>query len=281
MGRVHIATQAYGSEEIRVQALYAAWSALAWRGDRDVAVHVYTDAPEEFAPLAAAIDVCPMSPARIAEWRGPVDFVHRLKAAMVQDVVRRFPAEPLLYVDADVFFTRPVDEVFSRIGPGRGVLHLKEYEVATSDKPQMRKFRRALSRLTFRGKPIDLTAAMWNAGAMGMDPAQFGIVQDWLAFIDEVYPHYRRGLVEQYSCGYFLQKATTVSPCDDVLFHYWYQKEDYVAAIRAELEVLRARPLEEALAHLRDHRLALPPPERRKHRTSFWQRLRGALEGRR
>jgi len=277
---VHIVTQAYGPEEIRVQALYAAWSALAWRGDLDLAVHVYTDVPADLAPLEGAVEARGMSAEQIRAWRGPEDFVHRLKAALVADMTQRFPGERLLYLDADVFFTRPVAEVFERIGPGRGVLHLREYDVATRDTPQLRKFRRHLSRLTFRGAPIDLGAAMWNAGAMGLDPAQFGLVEDWLAFIDEVYPHYRRGLVEQYSCGYFLQRAAQVTACDDVVFHYWFQKDDYVAAIRRHLEVLRALPLEAAHAHLKANPIALPPPARRRHRTTLWQRLRRVLERR-
>jgi hypothetical protein len=118
---------------------------------------------------------------------------------------------------------------------------------------------------------------MWNAGAVGIDPSNFRIVPSWIEFIDALYPRYPRGLVEQYGIGLHLQQVSSVVPCHDRVFHYWAQKDDYVAAIRRELEVLRARPLDEALAHLRSHAIRLPPPVHRKHRKTLLERLRRAL----
>lgn len=277
MNRVHVVTQAYGLEEIRVQALYAAWSALAHAGELPVFVHVYTDDPAPFAPLAGAIETRTLTPDEIRAWRGPEDFTHRLKAAMIGEMVERFPDEKLLYLDADVFFTGPVASVFERIGEATSVMHELEYNVATRPSAQMRKFRKHLSRLSFRGKPIDLTRDMWNAGAVGIHPRNFPIVRDWIAFIDALYPGYPRGLVEQYGIALHLQQVSKVVPCHDLVFHYWAQKDEYVAAIRRELEVLRTRPLAEALAHLRERRIALPPPVRRKHRKTLLERIRRAF----
>jgi hypothetical protein len=276
MRRVHLVTQAYGKEEILTEALYAAWSALAWRGDLPLDVHVYTDDAAAFAPLGREVDVRVLSPAEIAAWRGPHDFIHRLKAEMIRDVVRRFPGEKLVYVDADVFFTGPLAPLVERIAPGRAVMHLREYPVATHRSSQMKKFRAHMSPLRFRGKPIDLTRDMWNAGVVGMDPAQFGIVDEWIEFIDAIYPHYKRGLVEQYGIGHLLQREAEVRPTDDVVFHYWFQKDDYVAAIRRELDLLRAEPLEASLGRLRENVLRLPV---RKQRSSFWDRVRRVVTG--
>lgn len=276
MSRVHLVTQAYGKEEIRTEALYAAWSALAWRGELPLDIHVYTDDAAPYAPLAGRIDVRVLSPEEIRAWRGPEDFIHRLKAAMIRDMVRRFPGEKLLYVDADVFFTGPLSTLFERIAPGRAVMHEREYPVATHPSAQMKKFRAHMGALTFRGKPVDLTRDMWNAGVVGMDPAQFALVDEWLEFIDALYPLYKRGLVEQYGIGHLLQREATVEPTDDVVFHYWFQKDDYVAALRRELEGLGGRPHEEALAHLRGNVIRLPV---RKEHTSLLYRLRRALTG--
>lgn len=278
MNPVHLVLQAYGLDEIRVQGLYAAWSALAHRGDLPLTVHVYTDDAAFFAPLAGhGLETRVLSPDEIAAWKGPERFVHRLKAEMIREMVRRFPSDRLLYLDADVIVTAPMAAVFDRIGPGRGVMHAKEYNVATRESDQLRKFRKHMSRLAFRGAPIDLTGDMWNAGAVGMDPAQFGIVDTWIAFIDALYPKYPRGLVEQYGISLLLQRAATLAPCEAEIFHYWFQKDEYVAAIRRELEALRTRPFEEAAAHLRAHPVSLPPPERKKHRTTLLGRIRRAF----
>ena len=279
MGRVHVVTQAYGLEEVRTQALYLAWSALAWRGDAPLDVHVYTDAPEAFGALADWIDVRRLSAPEIRAWRGPLDFVHRLKAEMVRDVVRRYPEDKLLYLDADVFFTAPAAAIFERIGPGRSVLHERELSVPASNAAQIRKFRRHLAPLRFRGAPIDLTRDMWNAGAVGLDPSVFPVVDEWIEFIDTVYPHYKRGLVEQYGICHLLQREGSVSPCTSEVFHYWFQKDEYVGAIRAALSQLGALPLDDALATVRAHPISLPPPMERKHRTTLWDRVRAVITG--
>ncbi|HYG68757.1 MAG TPA: hypothetical protein VD838_13910, partial [Anaeromyxobacteraceae bacterium] len=132
MSPVRLVLQAYGSDEVRVQALYAAWSALAHRGALPLTVHAYTDRPEAFAPLALnGLETRPLSTAEIRAWKGPHGFVHRLKAAMIRDLVGRFPRDPLLYLDGDVIVTAPLAAVFARIAPGAAVMHEREYHVPT------------------------------------------------------------------------------------------------------------------------------------------------------
>jgi hypothetical protein len=268
---VHVVTQAYGREDIRAQALYAAWSALAWADGLDLRVHVYTDDAAFFAPLGPAVDVRVLGPEEIRAWRGPHDFVHRLKPVMVRDLVRRIPGEKLLYVDADVSFTRPAREVFDRIGPARAVLHVREYDIATHPTKQLRRFRRRMRRVTFRGRPVALDHAMWNAGAVGLDPSHLPLLDEWIAMVDEIYPQWPYWIHEQYAICQLLQRAGSVAPADDVVLHYWDRKDAAVAAIARELPVLREGPLAAAHAHLRAHPLALPPPGRR--RTTLRERL--------
>jgi hypothetical protein len=271
MPRLHLVTQAYGREDIKEQALYAAWSALAWGEGLPLDVHVYTDDPAFFAPLGAGVDVRVLSADEILAWRGPHDFVHRLKAEMIRDLVRRFPDGKLLYVDADVAFRSPVAPVFERIGAGRAVLHVREYDILTHPTKQLRRFRRRMRKVTSRGSPVDLAHGMWNAGAVGLDASHYPLVERWLALVDEVYPQWPYWIHEQWAISHLLERAGKVSPADDVVFHYWAQKDEALARIRGELEVLRSRPLPDALAHLRAHPLDLPPPARR--RSTLRERL--------
>ncbi|HEY6097978.1 MAG TPA: hypothetical protein VIW03_01020 [Anaeromyxobacter sp.] len=271
MPRVHLVTQAYGRDDIRAQALYAAWSALAFADGLDLAVHLYADDAAFFAPLAGAVDVRVLSPAEIRAWRGPHDFVHRLKPLMIRDHARRFPAEKVLYVDADVIFTAPARQLFDRIGPGRAVLHVREYEIATHPTKQLRRFRRRMKRVRFRGRPVALDRAMWNAGAVGLDASHFPLLDEWIAMVDEIYPQWPYWIHEQWAIGQLLQREGAVSPADDVLLHYWDRKDAAVAAIARELPVLRRGPLDAARRHLRDHPLVLPPPGKR--RTTLRERI--------
>lgn len=276
MEPLHVVYQAYGLAEIRLETLYAAWSALAHAGESPVHVHVYTDEPEYFRGLDSVAELHALDPQRIREWRGPCDFAHRLKAVMIDDVASRHPSAPLLYLDGDTFFVGPVAGVRERIGPGRAVMHEREYSVPSSQTGQMKRFRKHMRELTFEGAPIDLDGEMWNAGVIGLDPAQFPLVQRWIAFVDEVYPRYRHGLVEQYAVSLILQRSSALAACDDLVFHYWFQKDDHDAAIRGELDRIAGMPFEDALAHVRANRIALPPPAKRKsERKGFWSRLVG------
>ena len=275
---VRLVTLAYGGEPVRTQALYCAWSALAWAQAVPLTVHVYTDEPAAYAPLAGRIAVEPLAMDRIRAWRGPDDFVHRQKTELVRDVATRFPGDPLLYVDSDTFFTGPLAAAVERIGPGRSVLHVREFPVATHPTSQMRKFRREMAQVSFRGAPVDLRCDMWNAGALGIDPAQFGLLAEWLELIDALYPHVKRFYVEQFAISLLLQRDTRVSAIDDVLFHYWFQKDEYTEALRRAIAALAALPHEASLERLRASPIRLPY---RKQGSTLAHRLKRIFGGRR
>lgn len=276
--RVRLVTLAYGGEPVRTQALYCAWSALAWAEGLPLSVHVYTDEPAAYAALAGRIEVEPVSLDRIRAWRGPDDFVHRQKTELVRDVAVRFPDDPLLYVDSDTFFVGPVARAAERIAPGRSVLHVREFSVATHGTSQMKKFRREMRGVTFRGAPVRLDCDMWNAGAVGLDPAQFALLPEWLALIDAVYPRIQRFFVEQFAISLLLQRDTTVAAIDDVLFHYWFQKDEYTEELRRALAALAALPPAEADARLRASPIRLPY---RKQGSTLAHRIRRILTGKR
>ena len=275
---VRLVTLAYGGEPVRTQALYCAWSALAWAGDVPLGVHVYTDEPAAYAPLAGRIAIEPIAMDRIRAWRGPDDFVHRQKIELVRDVAARFPGERLLYVDSDTFFVGPLAQAAERIGPGRSVLHVREFPIATHPTSQMRKFRKQMAHLTFRGAPVELDRDMWNAGALGLDPAQFGLLAEWLELVDALYPAVKRFYVEQFAISLLLQRDTRVAAVDDVLFHYWFQKDEYTEALRRAIAALAALPHEASLAQLRASPIRLPY---RKQGSTLAHRLRRIFTGKR
>jgi hypothetical protein len=248
---------AHTSDAVREQALFSALSALAHRGEAPLAIHVDTDAPEAFARLEGRAELRPVGPGELAAWRGPRGFNLRAKPAAMVELAARHPGDKLLFVDADTVFTRPVDVLFDRIAPGAAVLHEREYHVATSELAVMHRFRRKLRRATFHGAPIEIGWEMWNSGAVGLDPSHAPLAAEWLAFVDEVYPATRKWLTEQYGISMVLQRrGLALSEANDVLVHYWFDKEGYLAAIRPVLEATRGLPLDETLAHVRAHPIA-------------------------
>jgi hypothetical protein len=256
---------AHTSDAVREQALYSALSALAHGGDAPLAVHVYTDAPEAFARIEGRVEIRLLAPEEINGWAQPAGYRHRAKPAAIRDLARRHPADPLLFADADTVFTGPVAAIFGRLAPSSAVMHEREYNVAESDLAVMHRFRRHLSKATFRGAPVELRWDMWNSGAVGLHPDHFPIVDDWLAYLDEVFPQVRRWVLEQYALATLLQRrGVAIAEAADVLVHYWFDKDAYVAQIRAILARTSALPLEDVLASLRAN-----PIDRPRRATSY------------
>jgi hypothetical protein len=255
----HLLYLACGPRSVHVQALYAAYSALAWKRALDLQLHVYTDAAEVFQSLAGHIQVHEFTGEKVRAWRGPGNYPFRIKVAALAEAARAHGEERILFADSDTFFFADFALAFARIGPGNAVLHRKEYAVMSHPTGQLQRFRKRMDKFHFRGSAIDLNADMWNSGAIGLHPSQFHLLHTVLAFIDAISPHYKKQLVEQYAVAYFLQKNAQIHACEDVLFHYWAQKAEYQHAIEPRLRRWKSIPLEEALAELRADPIVLPP----------------------
>lgn len=255
----HLIYLACGPRDVHVQALYAAYSALAWKGALELQAHVYTDAADFFQSLIDHIQVHELTAEKVRAWRGRGNYPFRVKIASLEEATRTYAEERILFADSDTFFFADLAPVFARIGPGNAVLHRKEYAVLSHPTGQLQRFRKRMDKFVFRGSAIDLNADMWNSGAIGLHPSQFHLLHTILAFIDTISPHYKKQLVEQYAVAYFLQKNARVHACEDVLFHYWAQKAEYQQPIEPRLQRWKSMPLDEALAELRADRIVLPP----------------------
>lgn len=270
-----IAYLATGPEAIHVQALFSARTALAWRGGLPLAVHVYTDRPDRFAGLRGPVEIAPVSAALERRWRGPWDFLHRMKPKVLEDLLGRHPSDPVLLLDADTAWTGEVGRAFGRIGAGAAVMHEREYFVGTLGTEQIRNFRRRMRRARFRGDSVDVEAWMWNSGAVGLHPTHAPLVREWIDYLDEVHPWNRKAIVEQFAISWLLQRRLgAIAPCADVVTHYWADKGRHLAALRGQLDRIRDLPEAEGDALLRAAPLGIrgAPPARR--RDGFLTRMR-------
>jgi hypothetical protein len=249
---------AVGRDDILLQARYAVASALAWSEGTAIEVEVHTDRPAAFAAFGARVRAVPVSPEQLRAWRGRWDFLFRLKPALIDDALRAAPGR-VLFVDADTFWKGPVAEAFARFGGGGAVMHAREYHVASRDSSQMRRFRRRLARATFRGAPVETDRFMWNSGAVGLEPGHLPLVAEWLAFVDEVFPRNPKPIVEQYGLSVVLQRAgVELRPIDDLVRHYFDDKDRVMALLPARLAALEGLAPGEAARLVRE---APPVPE--------------------
>jgi len=259
MEPVHLLYVACGRADISVQALYAAYSALAYQGSLNLSIHIYTDDLAFFHPLTGHIALHEVTAETLRSWRGPGDYPFRIKIAAIADLAKNESAAKVLFADADTFFFAEMAPAYERTDKQNAVMHRKEYLISRHPTRQLQRFRDRMGKFRFRDSAVDLNSDMWNSGAIGLHASQFHLLETILAFIDTVSPHYKKQLVEQYAVSYYLQKNAQVHPCDDRLFHYWNQKAEYGKAISQRLERWRSLPLEAALQELRQNRIELPP----------------------
>jgi hypothetical protein len=271
---------AVGRDDIVLQARYAAASALAWSEGEPIELRVYTDRPDAFAALGPRVQVEPVTPERLRGWRGRWDFLFRIKPALVQDALRAAPGR-VLFVDADTYWKGPVAAAFARVGGGAAAMHAREYLVSTRDSGQMRRFRRRLARSRFRGAPVEADRWMWNSGAVGLDRAHLPLVQDWLDFVDEVFPTNPKPHVEQFGLSLVLQRAgVEIRPLDDLLVHYFDDKERHEALLPGRLAALEGLSPAEAARRVREDPPVPAGPRPPRRRRGFLERVRASLRQR-
>ncbi len=254
----HLVYQVYGGDRYLAQARHALWSALAW-SDRDIRIHLYTDRPAAFADLDGRVTLHRLPAGKVAEWMGPLGYVHRPKIMMLRDLTAQV-SEPVLYSDVDTLFVGPVAGVMARIGPEAAVMHRREYPVAGYPSGQMRQLRRDLERSGAGAEALQVT--MWNAGVVGLHPEHFAWLERVTDLLDALYPVSRMELVEQYAVGAVLQQRVALRPADDRIFHYWDDKERYQAALEARLAAWASLPADDIVAMHRADPLLLPPAQR-------------------
>lgn len=260
---------AYGGHpNLRSQANYALLSAMAFGGDPPPTFTIYTDSPEWFASFTSWTRVEPLDAPRIATLTGGSGDPYHLKLAAIRDAAMRSPQTPVLFCDADTFFTAPYSPLAQRLHAADRVMHRREYAIATHPTSQMRKFRRALRHAGLQETLSGLF--MWNSGVIGLPAGSAHVVDEALAILQRLAPHTKKKyLAEQFSISLAMQTGATVATADDFVFHYWYQKAEYTRAIQQRLDAWRDWSIADKIAALRAQPLALPYRRQKLH---WWEK---------
>lgn len=176
---------------------------------------------------------------RLAQWAGPHNFGWRIKLQTLVHVLRTYN-EPTVLIDGDTYFRRSPDYLFKRIKPGRSVMHIREGRVCDLTDQNHQDLAALLRTGTIRdpvsGAPIPATQEMWNAGVIGVDPADVGTIEQSIALTDQILARNPIYTIEQFALSYCLQTRTRLRPCDDTVFHYWSMR--YRRPFRMVLEEL-------------------------------------------
>lgn len=269
----YLVYQAYGHADILHEAIF---SILSFRRVASEAlrqscqVWVYTDQPEYLDRfLQGSARYLPMPPERLQAWRGPINFVHRVKVEMLRD----FCADrqgAVLYADTDTVFEADPSPIFAAIEQGTCWMHVREGHIADRPNPVLRKLHRFLAsdqnptvQLPTRQVRIPPTADMWNAGLLGFHTDRRQLADEVLLLTDTIYPHYPRHVVEQLAFSWLFQQEKELRPAADWVCHYWYFKE-FRPVLEAFFGAMAGRSVDELAAltaRLSPEALSLPKRE--------------------
>ncbi len=271
---MNLVMQSFGRENEYKRAILAIYSFYAHYGWPSAArVILFTDKEAYFKPYLEPfpIDYIFLSEEKIRSMRGEIDFLHRMKIALIDEAMQ-LSDDNILYVDSDTFFIADPRSMETRITPGTAFMHLKEYDFESlKDKalPAGKTFRAFYQLL--RSNQFDLadkkritiptTAISWNAGVMAFHRSHHALLKDVYLLTDQFYPLTNNHASEQYAFSIVLQQRLNVLACDDVVYHYWYRIEKQIADLWAAQHIndaWRSKPLSERLTEIKHMTTVFP-----------------------
>ena len=226
--------QAYGGSDYVNECRYSLLKYLQVHNltpPADTVLVIYTDTPDvfsDFAPFFHHLRTLPLTKEAAQRWRGPSNFVHRLKIEMLIDFLSRFEGN-VLYCDTDTYLTAHIDPIIDDLEAGSFYMHQYEGTIDKSENPSFHKWERFLSTtpVSYNNQQVqfDKSLKMYNAGVVGLNSRHKELLQDVLALTDAVYAKFPKHIAEQFAFSYCLQKGGTIKTADHLVAHYWNLKE--------------------------------------------------------
>jgi hypothetical protein len=234
---MNLVVQTFGSENEYRRAVLTVLSFFAHVSEpkERTTVFLFTDRPEYFENYLGGMPVhyVLLTDEKIRGMRGSIDFLHRMKIAVIEEAFLLANGN-ILYADSDTFFINDPAPLMNNLAGNTCYMHLHEYQFGTLKNRQLpagktfHNFLEILTSTTFQlanGRAIKFTPqhSSWNAGVMMLHFSQSHYIPDVYALTNQFYPLTQNHASEQYAFSLMLQEHVTIYPCDSVIYHYWYR----------------------------------------------------------
>ena len=228
----YIVLQCYGYEAVFLECAYALMSLSRVYTPQELErteIWIYTDKPEWFARFKD----CPlplkfrkMDDALIKQWRGKIDFVHRVKIELLLDFTATHTGN-VLYADTDMVFLQKLDDIWAGLAPGELYMHMQEGQISGKGNPIFRKmdaFLRGSNAVQNATDPL-YDRYMWNAGILGFHSSHRELLTNALAYTDSEYPKFPKHVIEQFAFSVQFSNKGNIKAALPYALHYWNLKE--------------------------------------------------------
>lgn len=265
-----LVTQSFGRENEYRRVIFAILSFYAV-SDHKVPTILFTDRPEYFEQYFEGLPVryILLTPEKIKVMRGEIDFLHRMKIALIEEALE-VSGTNMLYADSDTFFLSDPAKYTGLISETQSFMHIHEYqfeEVREMALPAGRAARAFVQYIEDNivlvpGTDIRIDAQMssWNAGVILIDRMNKKLVDKVYQLTDSFFPACGSHASEQYAFSIILQTITDVKPVDDVIYHYWYniKKKIIDEFLTHKLDKIAGKSIDEKMAFVRHSVKILP-----------------------
>jgi hypothetical protein len=232
----NLVIQSFGRESELKRAIFTILSFYAHSSApiEQTSVMVFTDNPDYFKSYfeGLPINYVLLTPEKVKSMRGDIDFLHRMKIALIEEAFDTYKSN-LLYTDSDTFFTADPTPLMQTLSPNRSYMHLWEYKFESMEEmplPAGKTFHAYLDLIKSKAfKLADGTSftispqlSSWNAGVMMMHSSHAAFIPDVYELTEQTYPETKNHASEQYAFSIVLETRTKLQACDNVIYHYWY-----------------------------------------------------------
>lgn len=269
---MNLVLQSFGREYEYKRAVFTILSFFAYSSlpAEKVKVILFTDNSGYFGEFLKGLPVefVLLSEEKIKSMRGEIDFLHRMKIALIEEAFS-LTNGPLFYTDSDCFFIADPKPILEQVSSQKAFMHLPEYPFVkdVEDKTSTYKnFYSLISCKDFRltdGSILKVTPqhCSWNAGVMAFHPSHVRFIPDVYFLTDQFYPASQSHASEQYAFSLVLQEKVGLDRCDHVIYHYWYRIKKQIVDEFLDRRLIKnwlQLALEEKLKQVREWTLLLP-----------------------
>ncbi|QKG57703.1 hypothetical protein GKZ68_14335 [Hymenobacter sp. BRD128] len=201
---------------------------------------IFTDNADLFKSynFESDLDIIPISKSEIVQLKGPANFIHIVKIAIVEKTFNKYPQDYLLFIDSDTFFIQDPIKLFEEAVKGKIFMHVKEYlledaielyrYVFNSDnlpKSFLNLIENKSYILDNKNVNFNRHHYSWNSGVLGLTPEMARIIPDIYNMANDFYQSTEWILSEQLAFSLALQVTVELNECGQFITHYYEQKE--------------------------------------------------------
>lgn len=209
------------------QAYYAIYTALKYKDPQDV-VLVLTQDTGLFKQFDQQIQCVELSEQTITQWQEPTGYVFRVKIKAIQYAFTLFDNKHVLFFDTDVFIAKTLSSIKNSMDQGHNFLHLNEGRIQDISTKTGRLMFQQLNTKTFCDITVGGEAMMYNSGVIGINSKSSEILEQVLCLCDQMYPVLTRpNFTEQVAFSLVLAKVGLLETCEDIVGHYWGNKQRF------------------------------------------------------